>query len=390
MSVDLSRAKAAFTAAYGREPTLGARAPGRVNLIGEHTDYNHGFVLPMAIERDTLLLGAPGAAGILNLYAANYSRRAAAVVGRWVRNPDEPWADYIVGVAAEVQQLGRPVAAMDILVMGDVPIGAGLSSSASLEMAALRLFEENAGFVLPPADAAKLGRRVENHFLGIASGIMDQFAARSAVEGHALFIDCRSNEATPVPIAFTHARFVIADTALSRGLASSKYNERVAECAAAVDALRRITGRNGTHLRDFSVDDLVASAASMPDTPYRRARHVISENRRVLEAKDALAAGDAARFGRLMNESDASLRDDYEVTSPELDAMTSISRALDGCRGSRMTGAGFGGCTVSLVDAEQVETFCVELSRQYRDATGRCATLITTTAAHGASAIRLA
>ena len=370
MSIDLTRARVEYRAQFARAPEVITRAPGRVNIIGEHTDYNHGFVLPMAIEHETAILACPRADLTLNAYAANLKRTAEADLRRCVRDPREGWMDYVVGVAHELAKLGKPLCGADLMIIGDVPIGCGLSSSASLEMAALCLFEALGGFEVEGAEAPRLGQRVENLFLGLSTGIMDQFISRLGKRGHALFLDCRSFDYELIPVAFPGAKFVIANTCLARGLASSKYNERVAECKQAVQGMRDALGKEGTHLRDFTMDDLLATRARLSDVAFRRARHVISENVRTKAACEAMRAGDPAALGRLMNGSNASLRDDYEVTCPELDAMTEIARSLPGCHGARMTGAGFGGCTINLVQSEAVPSFAEKLMAEYTRRTG--------------------
>jgi galactokinase len=370
VSIDLTRARVEYRTQFARAPEIITRAPGRVNIIGEHTDYNHGFVLPMAIEHETAILACPRADLMLNAYAANLKRAAEADLTRRVRDPRESWMDYVVGVADEVAKLGKPLRGADVMIIGDVPIGCGLSSSASLEMAALCLFEALGGFEVEGTEAPRLGQRVENLFLGLSTGIMDQFVSRMGKRGHALFLDCRSFEYELIPVAFPGSKFVIANTCLARGLTSSKYNERVAECKEAVEGMAGTLGKKGTHLRDFTMDDLLASRARLPEVAFRRARHVISEDIRTKAACEAMRAGDAAALGRLMNGSDASLRDDYEVTCPELDAMAEIARSLPGCHGARMTGAGFGGCTINLVQSEAVPSFAEKLMEAYTHRTG--------------------
>ena len=388
MGADLGIARRRFEAHFGFSPELIVRAPGRVNLIGEHTDYNEGFVLPMAIERETLILARRRNDRILTAYAANFERAVETTVDLFERNASEPWIDYIVGVAYELAKLGKPLSGVDMMITGNVPIGAGLSSSASLEMAALVLFERLGGFELLVPDAPMLGKRVENRFLGINSGIMDQFIVRMAKADHALFLDCRTHEFEWIPVAFPAARFVIANTGVSRGLSGSKYNERVAECREAVAAMRgEFLRKNATHLRDFSLSEVMESQKAMSDTAFRRARHVITENARTLAACEAMRVGDVRQLGDLMNASDESLRLDYEVTCPELDAMTAIARSLPGCFGSRMTGAGFGGCTVSLVANQAVPEFVEGLTEQYRSKTGLESDTIISAPAPGAGAL---
>jgi len=387
VSIDRVQARAAFERHFGFPPEVGARAPGRVNLIGEHTDYNHGFVLPMAIEQETLLLARRRPDRHVNAFAANLDRTTVAHLDHRMRNAAEPWIDYVIGVADELAKLEKPLTGVDLMIVGDVPIGCGLSSSASLEMAALALFETLGGFEMPGAEAPKLGRRVENDFLGLSSGIMDQFISRMGKAGHALFLDCRSHEYELIPAAFPEAVFVIANTGVSRGLTSSKYNERVRECNEAVQRMNDRLSKSGTHLRDFSLAELDACADALPEIVLRRARHVITEDDRTRAACAALREGDTRALGELMNGSDASLREDYEVTCPQLDAMTDIARSLPGCFGARMTGAGFGGCTVNLVEKRHVDAFMRQLLVEYKRQTGFNGEVVASSPADGAGCV---
>ncbi len=385
MSIDIAASRAAFETRFGAAAEIITRAPGRVNVIGEHTDYNHGFVLPMAIEHETVILARRRTDRQLNAYAANLERHAQADLDKRVRSAKESWIDYVVGVADELAKLAKPLSGADLMIVGDVPIGCGLSSSASLEMAALSLFEALGSFELKGPEAPRLGQRVENAFLGLSTGIMDQFISRMGRGGHALFLDCRSFEYELVPVAFPSAKFVIANTCLARGLTSSKYNERVAQCREAVEGMQQALGKAGTHLRDFTMEDLEATKACLSDVAFRRARHVITEDIRTKAACDAMRAGDAAALGDFMNASDASLREDYEVTCQELDAMSKIARTLPGCHGARMTGAGFGGCTINLVDSAAVSVFTERLMSEYTLATGIRGQVFVSTPADGAS-----
>ncbi|NLN94284.1 MAG: galactokinase [Candidatus Hydrogenedens sp.] len=385
MSIRLEDALTAYGRFFSSTPTIAARAPGRVNIIGEHTDYNDGFVLPMAIEHDTLVLGVPREDGKLFLRAETLGRSAEAHIDKTVRSQEEPWTDYILGVADELKKLGQPLCGADLLILGDVPVGCGLSSSAALEMATLAFFEKAGAFQLEGSEAARLGQRVENDFLGLSTGIMDQFISRCGRAGHALFLDCRSYEFELVPVAFEHALFVIANTACPRGLTASKYNERVAECTGAVDSLRAAGGA-GHKLRDYTLDDLMKIQGSLDEVNFRRARHVITENERTVQAKEAMESGALERLGELMNASDRSLQEDYEVTSPELDVLTALARDLPGCHGARMTGAGFGGCTINLVARNQVDVFCEALLAAYKKETGRQGEVYVSAPAEGAGA----
>ncbi|HOV74988.1 MAG TPA: galactokinase [Candidatus Hydrogenedentes bacterium] len=387
MSLHIHDVKRQFEHRFGHAAEVVVRAPGRVNIIGEHTDYNHGFVLPMAIEHETVIAARRRADRRLHAFAANLDRCIEADLDHRARNADEPWIDYVVGVADEVAALGLPLIGAELLIAGDVPIACGLSSSASLEMAALCMFEALGGFRVEGAEAPRLGQRVENRFLGLSSGIMDQFISRMGRKGHALFLDCRSFAYELVPVAFASATFVIANTGVARGLTSSKYNERVAQCREAVAGMAKTLNRPGTHLRDFNEDELTACRGVLSDIVFRRARHVISENARTQAACAVLRAGDAVRLGELMNASDESLRDDYEVTCPELDAMTAIARGLPGCHGARMTGAGFGGCTICLVETDAAPAFCERLIADYRQRTGLQGQTFLSSPADGASRV---
>lgn len=376
-----------FRAEFKTDAEVIVRAPGRVNIIGEHTDYNHGFVLPMALERETVIAARRRGDRRLNAFAADLDARAVAYLDRRERNAEAPWIDYVIGVADELAKLDLPLTGADLLITGDVPIGCGLSSSAALEMAALTLFEHLGGFKVEGAEGPRLGQRVENVFLGLSTGIMDQFISRMGRAGHALFLDCRSFAYDLIPITSENALFVIANTGVARGLTASKYNERVAECREAVDALRKVTGKAGTHLRDFSLDELHACEHGMREVAYRRARHIITENRRTEAACAAMRQGDMNRLGAYMTASDDSLREDYEVTCAELDAMTRIARELPGCLGARMTGAGFGGCTINLVEKAYAAEFGAALLAAYQSATGRQGDIIVSKPADGASVV---
>ncbi len=389
MTIELEQVASLFREQFGRAPEVGAWAPGRVNLIGEHTDYNHGFVLPMAIERKTAIVAARRRDRNLDAFSATFGRRVFLSLDTRTRNAAEPWIDYVVGVADQLARLGMPLVGADLVIGGDVPIGAGLSSSASLEMAALAMFEALGGFSLEGAEGPKLCQRVENEFLGVNSGIMDQFVARFAKGGHALFLDSRNLVYEQIPVAFPGATFVIANTGVSRGLAASKYNERVEECHHAVRILGRCLNRSGTHLRDFVLEELDSCRDKLPEIVYRRARHVMRENARTLAACAAMCSGDVAELGRLMNDSDESLRKDYEVTCEELDRMTELARRLEGCYGARMTGAGFGGCTVNLVATDRTESFAHSLLDAYNRRTGLNGEIIISAPGNGSGVLSL-
>lgn len=389
MSIERAHAVHTFESFFGFKPEIAVRAPGRVNIIGEHTDYNDGFVLPMAIGRETMVIARRRSDNLIRAYAANLNRTGEIALDRVARHPIERWTDYIAGVTSELTRMGKAVHGADVAILGDIPIASGLSSSASLEMAALKLFEVLGEYEIDGPEAARLGQRVENDFLGLNSGIMDQFISRMAIADHALFLDCRSYVYTQIPVRFDNAAFVIANTGVSRGLTASKYNERVSECGRAVRKLCEFTGKTGTHLRDFTIEELQLCKERLDDVVYRRARHVITENVRTADACEEMKKGNAEALGRLLNESDESLRCDYEVTCPELDVMTAIARALPGAYGSRMTGAGFGGCTVSLVVKSEADSFCERLLAEYAARTGKEGSIIVSNPADGARATPL-
>ncbi|MDT5273031.1 MAG: galactokinase [Acidobacteriota bacterium] len=375
----------AFGERYGRAARI-FRAPGRVNLIGEHTDYNGGFVLPMAIERETVVAAAPRADRTVRAYSASLDEELSFDLD----HPGPPrrgiWLDYVEGVAQALESRGVRLTGADLLIDSDVPAGAGLSSSAALEisvgLALARVSEQEVDGVT----LALAGQQAEHTYVGTLCGIMDQFVAALARERHALLIDCRSLEAEPVPLDTTEAAFVVADTRVKHELSSSEYNVRRAECARGVELLReRLPGI--TQLRDVSREDFRLYGDTLPEPIRRRCRHIVTENERTLDAARALRAGDLVEMGRLMYQSHDSLRDDYEVSSPELDVLVELARGLDGVLGSRMTGGGFGGSTVSLVRREALEEFERALSEGYERETGKRPAILVSEAGAGAAEV---
>ena len=353
----------AFAARFGAPPALVARAPGRVNLIGEHTDYNDGFVLPMAIDRAAWLAFRPRGDRRVSVTALDFGTTSDFDLAQFVHvpegNPDQEWEEYARGVAWALAESGRTLThGLEGVVAGDVPVGAGLSSSAALELAFARAFATANDLAWDPAAMAKLAQRAENAWVGVNSGIMDQLIAAAGEAGHALLIDCRSLATRAVPIPDSVA-VVVLDTATRRGLVDSAYNERRRECEAAA----RYFGVPA--LRDVSVEEFERRAGGLDPVTRKRARHVVTEDARTLAAADALQRGDVAEVGRLMDASHASLRDDFEVSRPELDAIVRLARAHPACLGARMTGAGFGGCGVALVARAQADAFAATVAGQY-------------------------
>lgn len=376
----VSALRGVFRERYGREPEIVVCAPGRVNLIGEHTDYNDGFVLPAAIDRNVLLAAAPREDRRVRLWAADLGEEDEFALDG-VTKGERHWANYHRGVAAVLESRGLRLVGADVAFASNVPIGAGLSSSAAVEVAAAWGYLALAGLELDRAQVALACQQAEHEFAGVPCGIMDQFISALGRADHVLLIDCRdlSYQHVPVPSA---ARIVVADTGVRRALAGSEYRVRRAQCEEAVERLRAVLPGIRA-LRDVSVEELDRHQGLLPEVVLKRARHVVTENQRVMDTVEALRQGDLARVGELLKASHRSLRDDYEVSSPELDAMVEAAVTVPGCYGARLTGAGFGGCTVSLVAEEAVDDFVRYLTQAYRERTGREAAVYVTPAADG-------
>lgn len=347
-------------------------APGRVNLIGEHTDYNDGFVLPVAIDRSITAAFAPRSDRLVHAFALDLAQRDSFSLDSINRLEGNSWANYVRGVPWALQQAGYALTGLDLAVHGDIPPGAGLSSSAALEVAVLGAFQSAGGVDVSPIDQALLARRAENDFVGVECGVMDQMAAVLGRRDHAVLIDCRSLEAELVPLDLMRRRLriVVAETGIARQLAESAYNQRRRECSEAVRLLdRAIDTRDVKSLRDITLQDLRAVGHILAEPLDRRARHVVSENERVLRAVKALREDNMTLFGELMYASHESLRDDFEVSCPELDLLVDLAAGTDGVVGARMTGAGFGGCTVNLVREDALDRFREEVVAVYRTRT---------------------
>ena len=357
--------RAAFAREFGANPALRvALAPGRVNLIGEHTDYNDGFVLPMAIDRYVAVAFAPRDDRRVRAYSPDFGERAEAVVGERQAGGEHGWFGYVAGVLWALQENGVAVRGLDLVMQGRVPIGAGLSSSAAVEMAVARAAAEAAGLGWEPAPMALAGQKAEREYVGVSCGIMDQFASAMSADGCALLLDCRSLQTELVPIP-REAVVVVMDTGVRRKLTSSGYNERYAQCMQAA----RIIGARYPEvraLRDVSPERLAEFAGAMDAVTYRRATHVVYEIQRPRQMAEALRAGKLVSAGRLMGDSHASLRDLYEVSSPELDTIVALATRQEGCYGARLTGAGFGGCAVALVRRGREAGFIDAVTAAYR------------------------
>jgi galactokinase len=355
MSVDIDALTRAFRETFGEQAALFAEAPGRVNLIGEHTDYNGGFVLPVAIDRTVVSAALPRDDRKVRVRALDLRQSDDFVLSNARRTGGDGWRNYVRGVSwALLDEFQRPHGA-DIAITGDVPRGAGLSSSAALELAAAGALIGGEPSQLDGTRLALLCQKAENRFVGVQCGVMDQLAAALCEPSHALLIDCESFDTEAV--ALPDIAIVIVDSKVRRNLSATAYNERRRECE---ESAKRL---GVASLRD--ADDL-AAAGALPDPLSKRARHVIGENLRVLQAVDALRGDDLETVGRLMLESHESLRDDFEVSCPELDLLVEIAISSPGAIGARMTGAGFGGCTVNLVEPEAVAAFSAKVRNEYK------------------------
>ena len=375
----------AFRSRFGGPPAFIVSAPGRVNIIGEHTDYNDGLVLPMAIDRAVWIALRPRRDRQVIVHSLDFEETAKFSLDNLHKG--KGWPEYIKGVAwaMQVERLkasprgsARGVEGWEGVVTGDVPKGAGLSSSAALELAAARAFAAVSDLEWEPVKMARLGLKSENEWVGLSCGIMDQMISAAAQAGHALFLDCRSLnfEQIPLPGGLSVA---VLDTATRRGLVDSDYNERRAQCEAAA----RFFGVRA--LRDVDMQAFEARASQLDPLTRRRARHVIYENERVSQAVAAMRRGDVKTLGGLLDASHASLRDDFEVSSPALDSMVEIARQAVGSVGARMTGAGFGGCAVALVRAERVQEFSIHVAQEYTRQIGLTPNVYICQAAAGAS-----
>ncbi len=358
--------EARFGETFSRVPRL-FRAPGRVNLIGEHTDYNDGFALPAAIDLAVWTAAAPRADRRLHMHSLamgetfEFDLDAAPA-------PAANWSDYVRGVALMLERAGYRSEGADLMIDGDLPMGAGLSASAALEVSVAYALTRIAGLDVDRLELAKLCQRAENEFVGARCGVMDQYASCFGVAGRLLLLDCRTLRSKPIPLPAS-ARLVVCDSTARHRIADGEYNRRREECERAVALLsKHIDGIAA--LRDVTREQLERREGDLPEIVFRRARHVVGENERTLRAAAALEVGDLAECGRLMDLSHASLRDDYEVSCSELDLLARIARGLRGVHGARMMGGGFGGCVICLVEAEAAERVAASLRKSYGEAIG--------------------
>ncbi len=372
--MDMNSATSQFKNRFGSSPVRIVRAPGRVNLLGEHVDYNDGIVLPAAIDRATYIAFSPSATDRSTIVAVDFDQQAVfSVEGLPAKSqtdgsPLPEWAHYPAGVMWALREAGLATPAMDAVFLSNVPRGSGLSSSASVQMAFALAWQTLGGWTRSPMERALLGQQAENQYVGVNCGIMDQFASACGEENKALLLDCRSLEYRSLPLPES-VSLVVADTTVRRKLTSGEYNNRRNACEETVRLLKDdLPGI--TSLRDVSLEDFNRLASTLPAELARRSRHVVEEIGRVKQSQSLLEAGEVQQFGQLMNQCHVSLRDLYEVSIPELDAMVEIAQGLHGCYGARLTGAGFGGCTINLVEREHAGEFVEHLAIGYESKAG--------------------
>jgi galactokinase len=368
-----------FTKRFGQSPRWVVRAPGRVNLIGEHTDYNDGFVLPLAIDRAVWIALRPRDDRRVAVYSVDYNETREFLLDD-LRNEKAGWIEYLKGTAWSLQDAGYGLTGWEGVLQGDVPLGAGLSSSAAVEMATARALAAAGNLDWSPAKMAKLGQRAENKWVGVNCGIMDQLISAAGRVNHALLIDCRSLDTQPVPFPPGTA-VVVLDTSTRRGLVDSAYNERRSQCEAAAKFF------GVSVLRDVTMEEFQKKAGELDHVTRRRALHVIGENDRTVQTAAAMRCGDAVETGRLMNESHRSLRDDFEVSSDALNAMVGCASAHEACYGARMTGAGFGGCAMALIRADAADEFVARTAAAYQQRTGHKPAVYVCQATNGAEVV---
>ena len=387
MEIDLEKLDNEFRAIYSARPRF-FRAPGRVNVIGEHTDYNDGFVMPFAIDREAVVAGRVRDDRTISVVALDIGESATIDLGSPPMKRRKSWVDYIEGTTRCVVERFGTINGADIILTSTVPIGAGLSSSAAIEIAIGYALLSLNDIAIDRRELALAAQQAEHEFAGTRSGIMDQFTAVFAVAGNAMLLDCRSLEIESIPVEFDATEIVVIDTRVKHDLASSAYNTRRQECETGVRLLAEYIERL-TSLRDVTAENLETYGYRLPDNILRRCRHVVLENARTLEAATAFKDREFDRAGELMTESHVSLRDDYEVSSAELDHLVESALVVDGVFGARMTGGGFGGCTVNLVRKDAVEELRERSTASYLRRFGSAPEFYVFRATDGASEVTL-
>ncbi len=379
----VEEAVAAYTRQFGTAPAAAAMAPGRVEIMGNHTDYNGGFVLPAALDKATVVAGTATGGDTVTLHAADFRRTAKLSLKDLRRDPQNSWASYVLGVVDQLQRQGVQIGGFQAVIHSDVPGGAGLSSSAALEVAAALFLKQLFPYEAGPMQVARLCQQAENEFVGVPCGILDQFASVFGIEGGLLFLDCLTLEHSAVKIGRDDIALVICDSNVKHAHAGGDYTTRRAECMAAAAHFGKQL------LREVSLDEFNARKNELPENQRKRAEHVLNEDRRVPAMRDAARLGDTGAMGRLLAEGQASCRDLFENTSPEIDLLADMAAQIPGCIGAKMTGGGWGGCTINLVYMDAVEGFCRTLADDYKERTGTVASVYACRAAQGAHAVIL-
>jgi galactokinase len=379
----VDNAVAAYTRRFGQAPKAAAFAPGRVEIMGNHTDYNGGFVLPAALDKGTVVAGSLTGDDTITLNAADFRRDASFSAKDLKADVQNSWASYVLGVVQQLQRDGVHVRGFNAIIHSDVPGGAGLSSSAALEVATAFFLQQLFPYDRDPMQIARLCQKAENEFVGVQCGILDQFSSVFGVQDSLLFLDCLTLEHTTVKMGRDDIAVVICDSAVKHALTGGDYNTRRAECMAAAahfgkDLLRHVTW-----------EEFLAHENELPENQRKRAKHVLAEDKRVLAMREAAQKGDTAKMGYLLTEGHISCRDLFENSTPEIDLLVAIADRLPGCIGAKLTGGGWGGCTVNLVHTEAVPEFCKELAARYKEKTGHEAHVYACRAAQGARAVKV-
>lgn len=371
MNALIEKAKNEFADIFGEGAAAFGHAPGRVEVIGNHTDYNDGFILAAAIDRGIAVAGRAVAGGVARIYSRTFNSGASFAIAAPEKSAEAPWANYVMGVVWQLRNRGISPGAFEAMIVGDVPLGAGLSSSAAIEVATASFLKALNGFDMGSIDMARNCQAAENDFVGVNCGILDQFASVMGRDGELVFLDCRNLSAYAYYPLRGDVRLVIANTNAPHALVDGAYNDRRASCLRAARVCAgRFPGKGITHLRDVTLDELDRCRGELGEIDYRRARHIVTENGRVRIGAEALDKGDPVAMGRMMTESHLSSRDWFENSSRELDIMVDAALAIPGCYGARLSGGGFGGATINLVDTDGAEEFGGKLCAAYAEKTG--------------------
>lgn len=372
---------------FNNKPEIIVKAPGRVNLIGEHTDYNGGYVLPIAIDKYITIAACRRNDCEVDIHSINFNDDCSANFENGLKpNAHKPWANYFLGVVSQLLKRGYSIKGVDAAIYGDIPLGAGLSSSAAYEVAAAYMFQKLFDIEISGEELAEICQHAEHEFVGSQCGIMDQFISRFGKKDHALLIDCLSLKYHLIPFILKDYSLVVVNSNVKHNLAQSEYNTRREECGEAIRFLRNAMKRDIVNLRECSIDDYENHKDDLPFKLRKRAYHVITENQRVLDAVSALKENDLEKFGQLMYESHNSLRDNYEVSCKEIDTLVELARECEGVIGSRITGGGFGGCTVSIVSEKKLDLFTNHVKTAYKVKTDMNADIFIFKAEDGVSA----